>query len=217
LLIGFYGVSLGLMNLFFYLSLERIPLGLAVTLEFIGPLSVSILFSRKFKDVLWVFFAACGIGLLFYQGEIKTDLLGMIFALIAGVFWGLYIVFGKKISHNEHQSLILSAFGMLFAAVIVLPVGLFMNASAIVNPQNWLAGLGVAVLSSAIPYALELRAMKFIPEKTFGILMSFEPVIATVVGLVFLKESLALNQVIAICLVIAACFGSAYELRPTKS
>lgn len=211
-LIAGYGLSLGLMNLFFYFSLERIPLGLAVTLEFAGPLAVSILYSRKWIDIVWVFLAALGIGILFHHsGEMKIDLVGMLLALVAAFFWALYIIFGKKATRNDHGSLIVSSLGMSFAAMVALPSGLFINTAQVINPNYWLAGLGVAILSSAIPYSLELKAMKSIPEKTFGILMSFEPVVATTVGFLFLKESLDLVQIGAMSLVIIACAGSSYE------
>ena len=211
-LIAGYGLSLGLMNIFFYFSLQRIPLGLAVTLEFAGPLAVSVLYSRKWSDVIWVMLAASGLGLLFYHsGENKIDALGMILALVAAFFWGLYIVFGKKAIRSGHSSLILASLGMSFAAAVALPAGLLLNTAQIINPNYWLAGLGVAILSSALPYSLELKAMNKIPEKTFGILMSFEPVVATLIGFVFLKETLDLTQITAMVFVIAACVGSSYE------
>lgn len=211
--VAVYGLSLGLMNLCFYFALERIPLGLAVTLEFIGPLTVSVFYSRKLRDVIWVLLAATGIVLLFYSGQqMRLDLMGMTLALIAGVFWGLYIVFGKKITRHNHASLVVVSLGMSFAAIVTLPVGLFLNGESIMRPNYWWAGLGVAILSSAIPYSLELKAMKSIAEKTFGILMSFEPVVALAIGFIFLHESLAVQQVAAIVLVIAACIGSAYDV-----
>ncbi|MES2801678.1 MAG: EamA family transporter [Bdellovibrionota bacterium] len=211
-LVAAYGVSLGLMNLFFYFSIQKIPLGLAVTLEFTGPLAVSVLYSRRWRDLLWVLLAAAGIGLLFYHsGESKIDYFGMFLALVAAFFWGLYIIFGKKAIRSGHGSLIVSSLGMSFAALIALPVGLFMNTAQVINPQYWLAGIGVAILSSALPYSLELKAMQKIPEKTFGILMSFEPVVATMIGFVFLHEILDLFQITAMALVITACVGSSYE------
>lgn len=211
-LIAIYGLSLGLMNIFFYFSIQKIPLGLAVTLEFTGPLAVSVLYSRKWRDILWVILAAAGIGILFYHsGEAKIDYFGMFLALVAAFFWGLYIIFGKKAVRSGHASLIVSSLGMCFAAVLALPLGLYLNTTQVINPNYWLAGLGVAVLSSALPYSLELKAMQKIPEKTFGILMSFEPVVATLVGFIFLHETLDLIQFTAMALVIAACVGSSYE------
>lgn len=207
-----YGLSLGLMNLFFYFSLQRIPLGLAVTLEFAGPLIVSVIYSRRLLDILWVILAASGIGILFYHsGEMKIDIMGMILALVAALFWGLYIIFGKKATQSQHGSLIITSIGMLFAALVALPSGLAINPLQVINPNYWLVGLGVAILSSAVPYTLEMIAMKKIPEKTFGILMSFEPVVATTIGFIFLRESLDLIQLSAISLVIIACVGSSYE------
>lgn len=211
-LVAAYGLSLGLMNIFFYFAIQKIPLGLAVTLEFTGPLAVSVFYSRKWRDLLWVILAAAGIALLFYHsGEVKIDYFGMLLALVAAFFWALYIIFGKKAIRSGHASLIVSSLGMSFAALIALPVGLFLNPAQVVNPQYWLAGLGVAILSSALPYSLELKAMQKIPEKTFGILMSFEPVVATLVGFIFLHETLDAIQITAMALVIAACAGSSYE------
>ncbi|AZZ37509.1 EamA family transporter [Bdellovibrio sp. qaytius] len=211
-LIAGYGLSLGLMNLFFYFSLQRIPLGLAVTIEFAGPLAVSILYSHKWRDVIWVILAASGLGILFYHsGENKIDYMGMFLALVAAFFWALYIIFGKKAIRGGHASLIVSSLGMCFAAAVALPAGLLLNTQQVINPNYWLAGLGVAILSSAIPYSLELKAMNKIPEKTFGILMSFEPIVATMIGLIFLHESLDIVQITAMSFVIAACVGSSYE------
>lgn len=212
LMVAAYGLSLGLMNIFFYYAIQKIPLGLAVTLEFTGPLAVSVLYSRKWRDLVWVVLAAAGIGLLFHHsGEVKIDYIGMILALVAAFFWALYIIFGKKAIRSGHSSLIVSSIGMVFAALIALPAGLLVNTAQVINPNYWFAGLGVAILSSALPYSLELKAMQKIPERTFGILMSFEPVVATLVGFVFLHETLDIIQITAMSLVIAACAGSSYE------
>lgn len=211
-LVAAFGLSLGLMNLFFYFSIEKIPLGLAVTLEFSGPLAVSIFYSRRWRDLIWVILAATGLGLLFYHsGENKIDITGIFLALVAAFFWALYIIFGKKAVKSGHASLVVSSLGMSFASVVALPVGLVLNTNQVINPNFWLAGLGVAILSSAVPYSLELKAMEKIPEKTFGILMSFEPVVATMMGLIFLHETLDVLQMTAMAFVIAACVGSSYK------
>lgn len=213
-----FGSSLGLMNLFFYYSLQRIPLGLAVTLEFIGPLAVSFFYARNIRDYSWALFAGLGICLLFYKSyDLQIDIIGMIFALIAGFFWALYIVFGKKITFKNINSRFVISLSMICASLVTLPVGLWLNFEKVVNPNYWISGIFVALLSSAIPYSLELKAMKNIPEKTFGILMSFEPVIAILIGLIFLKEYLDPFQIIAIFLVIIACVGSTIQNSPNQS
>lgn len=207
-----YGISLGLMNLLFYFSLEKIPLGLAVTLEFLGPLAVSVYFSRKLRDLLWVFFAVVGLCILFAAKEnVAINYQGVFYALGAGFFWGSYIVFGKIISRKQYSTLTISSVGMCFAAMIALPAGLFFNGPQMIQSQFWLSGLFIAILSSALPYSLEMKSMQKIPEKTFGILMSFEPVVATVMGFIFLKEILVLSQILAMSLILVACIGSSVD------
>ncbi len=211
--LAFYGVSLGLMNLSFYLSLKRIPLGIAVSLEFIGPLSVAIFSSRKKIDFLWVLLAGLGIFLILPETLGDTDLMGIMLALLAGGFWAGYIVFGKRVS-TDFPSGIATAMGMFFALLVVLPSGLYVDGSKIFNwPVLGLGGL-VAIHSSALPYSLEMIALKKIPAKTFSILMSIEPVIACLVGLILLGEQLTILQWEAVILIILASIGS--SLRHSK-
>lgn len=205
-----YGASLGLMNLTFYFALERIPLGLAVTLEFVGPLTLSTLSSRRKIDFLWVILAAVGIFMVMPQTNVHlaTDKLGIAFALIAGLFWAFYIHFGQKAGKDLHGGTA-TAIGMSFAALVALPFGLVMDGAKLLDPALLPMGLLVALLSSALPYSLEMISLKKMPTKTFGILMSLEPAIASLVGMIVLHESLSLIQWLAILCVIAASLGSA--------
>lgn len=204
-----YGASLGLMNLTFYFALERIPLGLAVTLEFVGPLTLSTLSSRRKIDFLWVILAAVGIYLVMPQSQAGavTDTVGIIFALIAGLFWAFYIHFGAKAGKDLHGGMA-TAVGMAFAAMAALPFGIIIDGSKLLNPSLLPMALMVAFLSSALPYSLEMISLKKMPTKTFGILMSLEPAIASLVGLIVLSEALSLTQWMAIGCVVIASLGS---------
>jgi inner membrane transporter RhtA len=205
-----YGVVLGAMNTIFYLSLERIPLGLAVTLEFLGPLAVAVLGSRRPSDFLWVLLAAAGIALLVPWDPAQVnvpDTLGMVLALVAGACWAAYILLGGHVSRHftDGQGV---ATGMLFAMLAVLPVALVDGVPGRLTPRLLGAGLGVALLSSALPYTLEMVALRALPSRTFGILMSLEPAVAALAGLSFLSERLTLLQWLAVVLVSAASAGS---------
>lgn len=202
-----YGISLGAMNVIFYFAIERIPLGLGVTLEFIGPLLLAVFGSKKAIDFLWVALAALGIACIAPWGDKGADLLGMCLALLAGAFWAGYIVLGGRISKlmDGGQAV---AIGMIFASVIVLPFGI---AGGILNhfsPVMLLSGITLALLSSAIPFTLEMSALKKMPARTFSILMSLEPAIAALCGLVFLKEMLSFYEWLAVALVIIASAGA---------
>lgn len=206
-----YGVSLGCMNLCFYLALDRIPLGIAVTLEFVGPLSLALFASRRVIDFLWAFLAGLGILLIYPHADTlhrSLDPIGIFFSLAAGFFWACYIVNGQKIGTTVDSKRATSV-GMLFATLAVIPVGILKFDITQLKLQILPLALGVALLSSAIPYSLEMIAMQKIPTKTFGILMSLEPVMAILCGLVFLGERLTLVQWIAVCCVILASLGSA--------
>lgn len=204
-----YGISLGSMNLLFYFALERIPLGIAVALEFTGPLAVALFSSKKSWDILWVLLAGIGIYLLLpvSPSTSNLDVIGMLLALAAGFFWALYIIFGQKAAKHG-TSLQVTAWGMWFATLIALPGGMYFNSAEIKDISLWPMGLGIAILSSALPYSLEMKAMRNMPTKTFGILMSMEPAVATLMGLLVLKETLTLPQWMAIACIIAASAGS---------
>jgi inner membrane transporter RhtA len=204
-----YGVVLGMMNLVFYLAISRIPLGLGVTLEFIGPLGVAVAGSRRWLDVLWVVLAGAGIALIAPWGGGGVDPLGVVLALAAGALWAAYILLGGHVSRVlSGGSGAAVAVGMSIAAVIVLPVSVAGGGLARLTPGLFAAGVGVALLSSAVPYTLEMVALEALPARTFGILMSLEPAMAALAGLVFLHEVLTGAQWLAIVLVIAASAGA---------
>jgi inner membrane transporter RhtA len=212
--IGIYGISLGLMNLLFYLSLERIPLGIAVALEFTGPLAISLVQSRKPVDFILALLAGLGIFLILPLGILDSGLdpIGIGFALSAGVCWAMYILFGQKAGKLEHGGVVTS-YGMLMAAVIVLPFGLIVTQGALLNPSLLPLGITVAIFSSALPYSLEMVALKEIPSRTFGILLSLEPAIASLTGILILNEHLSLKQSIAIICVIVASLGGTFRAK----
>ncbi|HLL02225.1 MAG TPA: DMT family transporter [Myxococcaceae bacterium] len=209
-----YGVVLGAMNLSFYLALERIPLGLAVTLEFMGPLSLAVFGSRRVLDFVWVVLAAMGIALIApWRGGVGAlDPVGVLLALFAGACWAAYIVLGGRVSRvfPGGQSV---ATGMLIAAVTVLPFALSQGLAARVTPPLFVASLAVALLSSAVPYTLEMMALRVLSSRTFGILMSLEPAVAALAGLVFLREQLTATQWLALVFVSAASAGAVLTSR----
>lgn len=202
-----YGISLGAMNVIFYFAIERIPLGLGVTLEFIGPLLLAVFGSKKAIDFLWVALAALGIACIAPWGDKGADLLGMCLALLAGAFWAGYIVLGGRISKlmDGGQAV---AIGMIFASVIVLPFGIAGGILYHFSPVMLLSGITLALLSSAIPFTLEMSALKKMPARTFSILMSLEPAVAALCGLLFLKEMLSFYEWLAVALVIIASAGA---------
>ena len=211
-----YGVCLGLMNTVFYASLARIPLGLAVTIEFVGPLAVAVFASRRALDLIWVLMAGAGIALIapwhHAAGPTSVDPIGVLFALLAGSCWAAYIVIGARLSRRLAGGAAVSA-GMLVATVTVLPIALAGGGLARLTPGLALAAAAVALLSSALPYALEMAALRALPTRTFSILMSLEPAVAALCGLAFLGEHLARAQWLAIALVIAASLGSTMTAR----
>jgi inner membrane transporter RhtA len=210
-----FGVILGVMNLVFYLAIARIPLGLGVTLEFLGPLGVAVAGSRRALDGVWVALAAAGIGLIAPWDGKGADALGMVLALGAGACWAAYIVLGGRVSRMIPGGAAV-AVAMSLAAIVVLPFSVASGDLARLTPVRFAAGAGVALLSSAIPYTLEMIALKALPARTFGILMSLEPAVAALCGLVFLGEMLSGSQWLAVMLVIAASAGSALTARAAK-
>ncbi|MFF9520852.1 DMT family transporter [Streptomyces achromogenes] len=207
-----YGVTLGLMNLCFYLALSRIPLGIAVTTEFLGPLAVALAGSRRWLDGLWALLAGGGVVLLM-EGGGELDLVGLLFALAAGTCWGLYILIGAALGRHTTEGHGL-ALGMAVAALVAVPFGVADSGAALARPWILVAGLGVALLSSVIPYSLDLEALRKVPPHVFGILMSLEPAMAALIGLVVLKESLHWTQWIAVLCVVAASAGATRGARP---
>jgi inner membrane transporter RhtA len=208
-----YGVVLGVMSLVFYESISRIPLGLAVTVEFIGPLSVAVFGSRRRIDVMWVVLAGAGIALITpWTAGSGVDPIGIAFAFAAGVGWALYIVLGKRLSQRLSGGAAVSS-GMLVAAIVAVPFAAAAGGFAHVTAGRFATAVGVALLSSVVPFTLEMVALKALPARTFGILMSLEPAAAALVGLAFLREVLSATQWIAIALVIAASAGSTLTSR----
>lgn len=214
-----YGLSLGAMNLTFYLALARIPLGLAVTLEFLGPLAVALLGSRHLVDLLWVALAAAGIVLLSGLGaavEAALDPVGVALALAAACCWAIYILVGGAVSRRLPREGEGVSAGMLVAALAVFPFGLSDLGAASFTPSLLGVGLLMAILSSALPYTLEMRALRALPSRTFGILMSLEPGIAALVGHVALGEVLTLRQWLAIVFISAASAGATLTARRVR-
>ena len=206
--VAVYGVALGGMNLLFYMSLQTIPLGIAVALEFTGPLAVAIYASRKAIDFLWIALAIVGLLLLIPTGATSAsmDLTGAAYALGAGVCWALYILFGQKAgADNGVQT---AALGVMIAALFVSPFGIAHAGAALLTPSIIPVALGVAILSTALPYTLEMVALTRMPARTFGTLMSVEPAIAALSGLLFLQEYLSFAQWMAISCIILASVGA---------
>jgi inner membrane transporter RhtA len=204
-----FGLVLGGMNLAFYASLERIPLGIAVTFEFVGPLGVAVFGSRRPRDLLWVGLAAAGILLLSNFGGTDLDTLGVGLALLAGACWAAYILVAARVGRAFPGGGGLSL-AMIVAAVPLAPVGIADAGGELLVPWVLAAGACVGLLSSAIPYALELEALRRLPVGVFGVLMSLEPAVAALAGFVVLGEELAARELAAIVLVIAASAGAAY-------
>jgi inner membrane transporter RhtA len=206
-LVTAYGAALAGMNLAFYAGLDRIPLGLAVTFEFVGPLGVAIAGSRQRRDVLWVALAAAGIALLTPGIGGSLDALGVGFVLLAGAFWGAYILITQRVGRAFRGGDGI-AIGMSISTLLLLPSGIAVAGSDLLDPRLLAIGLAVGLLSSAIPYSLELEALRRLPTHTFGVLMSMEPAIAALSGFVFLGQDLSLRELGAIALVITASAGA---------
>ena len=208
-----YGAALGAMNLMFYLSLQTLPFGLAVAIEFAGPLAVAIWSSRRAVDFVWVALAIAGLALLLPLGLSGSTLdpLGVLYAVGAAVFWALYIVFGKRAGHlHAGQSVSL---GLLVAALVVVPVGVAHAGAALLSPSVLLVGVAVAAISSALPISLEMMALKRLPKEAFGIMISMEPAVAALLALALLGERLDTVQWLAIGCIVAASMGSAATAR----
>lgn len=211
-----YGLALGAMNLIFYLSIERIPLGLAVTLEFIGPLLLAVAGSRRWVDFLWVVLAAAGIVLIAPWTNEGVDLTGVFFALLAGAFWATYIVLGGKVSKIMKGGDAVAT-GMLVATVLIVPFGFFDGGLSSLTPTLFGLGIALALLSSAIPFSLEMKALGQLPARTFSILMSLEPAVASICALIFLQEYLTVNEILAVIFVIVASAGATLTAKKIPS
>jgi inner membrane transporter RhtA len=206
-----YGLVLGAMNLTFYLALAQIPLGMVVTIEFLGPLAVAVGGSRRWLDGLWALLAAGGVVLL-TEGRGDLHLAGILLALAAAACWAGYILLSAALGRHTSDGGGL-ALGMTLAAVVVIPAGIVDSGTALLEPWVLAVGLGVALLSSVIPYSLELEALRRIPPKVFGVLLSLEPAVAALVGLIVLGEHLRPLQWLAVLLVVAASAGATRMAR----
>jgi inner membrane transporter RhtA len=203
-----FGVSLAGVNLCFYAALDRLPLGVAVTLEFVGPLGVAVFGSRRPRDLVWALLAAVGILLLSDgAGGAGIDPLGAALALAAGGFWAVYILQSARVG-NSYPGLGGLALAATISAVIVAPFGIVQGGGELLTASALAVGLAVGLLSSAVPFALELEALRRLPNAVFGVLMSLEPAVAAAVGFIALSQGLALVEVLAIGLVVAACVGA---------
>jgi inner membrane transporter RhtA len=209
-----FGLTLGAMNFAFYSALDRIPLGIAVTFEFVGPLGVAVAGSRRPLDLLWVALAAAGILLLSDFGSTDLDGLGVALALLAGGFWAAYILLSARVGRAFPGGGGL-ALAMVVASVMLLPVGVGDAGADLLVPSILAAGAAVAILSSVIPYSLEMEALRRMPAGVFGVLMSLEPAAGALAGLIVLSEGLAARDVVAILLVIAASAGAASQAKVT--
>jgi len=208
-----FGLTLAVMNYSIYQAFARIPLGIAVTIEFLGPLAVAVATSRRLIDLLWVALAGAGVALLTGTGNPAggghgTDLVGLAFALLAGTAWAAYIILSRATGRRFPGASGLTI-AMLVAAVVIVPVGVTAGRGALLRPSILATGLAIGLLSSIIPYTLELEALRRIPARVFGIWMSLEPAVAALVGLVMLGEALAVSEWAAIVCVMVACAGAA--------
>ncbi|MGE8065901.1 threonine/homoserine exporter RhtA [Pseudomonas sp. NPDC089569] len=210
-----YGMALGGMNFLFYMSLRTVPLGIAVALEFTGPLAVAIYASRRAIDFLWIALASAGLLLLIPTGATSAaiDPLGVGYALGAGACWALYILFGQKAgADNGVQT---AALGVMIAALFVAPIGIIHAGATLLTPSLIPVAIGVAILSTALPYTLEMVALTRMPARTFGTLMSIEPAFGALSGLLFLHEYLSLSQWMAILCIILASIGATMTMGST--
>jgi len=200
-------VAVTCVNLFFYAALDRLPLGITVTLEFVGPLGVAIIGSRRPRDVVWVVLAAAGILLLSDGGGEGVDALGVVLALTAGFFWGAYIVLSDRVGALA-PGVGGATMAAVLSAVMVAPLGIAEGGGELLDPAVLAAGAAVGVLSTAIPYAFEMEALRRLPRAVFGVLMSLEPAVAAAIGFLALSQGLDAVEILAIGLVVVASAGA---------
>ncbi len=211
----FYGICLGAMNIIFYAAIARIPLGIGVALEFTGPLAVAFFSARKKRDFAWVLLAVVGVCLLLPDignSPNSLDPVGVMLALTAGAFWAGYIVFGNK-TGDEGSGGVTVTLGMLVAAFAIVPIGVISQGAVLLTPFALFMGVAVGVFSSAIPYTLEMNAMRNMPKQTFSIMMSVEPAIAAIAAFIIIDETLTVSQWFAVALVVVATAGSSITQR----
>lgn len=203
-----FGLVLGAMNWSFYEAIDRIPLGVAVTIEFTGPLAVAVGGSRRALDALWVVLAGGGVALLAVRGDHQDiDLLGVLLALLAGALWACYILLAKQVGAS-FASLDGLAIALAIGTVVVIPAGLVQGGTALLHPAVLAGGLAVGLLSSLIPYSLELMALRQLSASTFGLLMSLEPAVAALAGVIVLSQPVTGVLLVAIVMVVTASVGT---------
>lgn len=206
-----YGLTLGGMNLCFYMALRTIPLGIAVALEFLGPLAIALFGSRRALDFVWVAMVVAGLTLLLPWQAQALDPVGVLFALSAAVGWAAYILLGRRAGAAFGSDAV--ALGAAMGALVTVPVGVAHAGAALIAPAILPLAIGVAVLSSALPYSLEMFALTRLPARSVGILVSIEPALGALLGLAFLDEHLSVFQWLAIAAVIVASIGAVIGAR----
>jgi inner membrane transporter RhtA len=202
-----FGLVLAAMNLSFYGAIDRLPLGTAVTLEFLGPLGVAIAGTRRPRDLVWVALAGGGVALLSGGIHGGSELLGIVLALAAAACWAAYILLQARLG-SRHEGLAPLALALSFSALLLLPVGIAAGGGELLEPSVLAVGLGIGLLSSAIPYALELEALRTLSSAVFGVLMSLEPAVAALVGFLALSQDLSATEVLAVAMVVVASIGA---------
>ena len=203
-----YGINIAVMMLAFYAAIDRIPLGIAVAISFVGPLALAVAGSRRATDLIWVVCAALGILLLSPITNVALDPLGILFSLVSAISWATYVLLGRRVCTVLDGNSVL-AMSMVIAALAVLPFGIVGAAKVLADPGLILLSLVVAFLSSAVPFTLEFEALRRLPPRVFGLLLSLEPVAATVVGFVMLHEALGIRELAGILLVTVAAAATA--------
>jgi inner membrane transporter RhtA len=212
LLAALFGVVLAAMNLTFYEAIHRIPLGIAVTIEFTGPLAVAVAGSRKRIDLVWVTLAAAGILALMHGDAHGLDTLGVVLALLAGCMWGTYILVNARVGRAFEGGTGL-ALAMCVATVLALPVGVIEGGAHLIQPRSLALGAAVGILSSAIPYSFEMEALRRMATSVFGVLMSLEPAMAALAGFLVLGQGLSGRELAGIALVVVASVGASRRAR----
>ena len=207
-----FGVVLAGMNGAFYSAIHYIPLGIAVTLEFVGPLGLALAQSRRVKDIIWALLAVVGILLLAPLGQGAVNPLGAGLAILAGIFWAGYILCSARVGRSFTGGRGL-ALAVAVATVVITPLGISSGGTALLEPRVLLTGVGIAILSSVIPFSLEMEALRRLPSRVFGVLMSIEPAVATVIGFIVLREAIGLREILAIALIVCASVGVSLDAR----